>query len=202
MPADAVRTRYCAARNGRSSGRSPNPSLYCAEQSNSRRRKTVASLEKVPHSMLTSSGNNVRLLLDEILEHSQANPESEPLIRRALISLRQALADSSAFVELTTRDPPTPLPNPSRISCKARAPSEDLLEFAGELQHLLNAPHALQMKDLLTLVDTIGAKIGLFPSKQALRGKKPLLAWIRANFEPIRLLLGPVEAPPPLGSAE
>jgi hypothetical protein len=135
--------------------------------------------------MLASSGGNVRALLDDILAHAASHPESEPLIRRAFSSLREALADSSALADLTIRSLPAPLPNPKQTSRKARTPppSDDLSEFGLALQQLIGAPRKLQLKDLIRIADEVGPKHGKFPSQGDRRAKGHILRWLRDNYD-------------------
>jgi hypothetical protein len=135
--------------------------------------------------MLASSGGNVRLLLDELLDYTSSHPESETLIHRGLLSLRHALADSSALADLTVRSLPTPLPDTKRSPRKVRTapPSDDLREFALDLQRLIGSERPLQLRDLIRLADETGPKHGKFPSMGDRRAKRHILEWLRANYE-------------------
>jgi hypothetical protein len=135
--------------------------------------------------MLASSGRNVGLLLDEILDYAEENPESEPIVHRALTALREALADSATLTTLIAESLPIPLPDSDYVPRKrSQLPlSEDLNQFAVELQNLVGIQHSLQVKDLLKIADEVGPKYGKYLSQADRRAKAHILKWLRDNFE-------------------
>jgi hypothetical protein len=136
--------------------------------------------------MLASSGGNVHLALEALVQRAATDPDEEPIIRRALVALRTALSDTAAINEIATQFMPTPLPNanefspPRRVVVPADASSQRL--FAEELQALVQSRRPLRLKELQRLAGEVGPKYGRFPTKGELRVKPLLIEWFRANI--------------------
>jgi hypothetical protein len=137
--------------------------------------------------MTVSSGDDVHVVLSDLIEWTQNNPEEEGFVKRALAALRHELRNSAAIVDIALEHSPAIDPD---LSCvlrnRKKTESQEKVKAASaygkELRTLLGLPHA-RLKQLVKMADEVGAKHGMFPSQIDKRSKSGILFWLKSKMD-------------------
>jgi hypothetical protein len=137
--------------------------------------------------MTISSGDDIHIVLSDLVEWAHNNPEEEAIVKRALGALRQELRNSAAIVEIASEHSPEIDINihyglQSRKDVQSEERDKMSLIFGEELRIMLGMPN-LRHKDLIKMAEEVGGKHGLFPNQTEKRSKSGLLNWVKSKMD-------------------
>jgi hypothetical protein len=139
--------------------------------------------------MIASSGDNVRISLELLVRHASDFPDDEPLIRRALTSLADAISWPGAINDLACRRSPLLPRQPPQIRRTKEPAIDRSVDDLEEVPLTIARISRLDRGKLRQMALDVGKECGIFPDNYTLRTRQHLIHWFASHLAVMELAI-------------